>query len=119
MKMTDHDEPRKSVSLKVGEIAALKKAIMYLKFSCDDAEADIFASSPLINGAFESLVKAGDLGELEIRFYQKGNKENENYVLSRIGEIEARDGKEMSEELKRRVYEAWVYPFRLTSDLDG
>ncbi|CAB3961135.1 MULTISPECIES: hypothetical protein [Burkholderia] len=116
--MTDRDEPRKSVSLKVGEIIALKKAIMYLKFSCTDAEADIFAASPLINGAFESLISADDLGEMEVKFYQKGSKENERYVLSRMGEIEARDGKEMSEELKRRIYEAWVYPFRLTSDFD-
>ncbi|WP_063811593.1 hypothetical protein [Burkholderia cepacia] len=116
--MTDQSEPQKSISLNVGEINALKKAILYLKFSCEDAGVDIFASSSLINSAFENLLKASDLGEMELKFYQKGNKGNEEYVISRINQMEARDGDVMSEDLKMRVYEAWMYPFRLTNNPD-
>ncbi|KML18878.1 MULTISPECIES: hypothetical protein [Burkholderia] len=114
--MTDQSEPKKSISLKVGEINALKKAILYLKFSCEDAGADIFASSSLINSAFESLLEASDLGEMELKFYQKGNEVNEGYVISRVNQMEARDGDVMSEDFKMRVCEAWMYPFRLTNN---
>lgn len=114
--MTDESGLQKSVSLRIGEINALKKAILYLKFSCEDEGSDIFSSSPLINGALESLILASDLGEAEVEFYQKGNRESERHVISRINKIEAHDGRVMSENLKKMVYEAWMYPFRVTND---
>jgi hypothetical protein len=46
------DNQEKKLTLSQGEVVALKKAIMYLKFSCEETESVMYAGSPLINSFF-------------------------------------------------------------------
>ncbi|EOC0415361.1 hypothetical protein ACI00F_004168, partial [Cronobacter dublinensis] len=46
----------KILNLDQGEIIALKKAIMYLKFSCEETESLLFSGSPSINSVLAKLL---------------------------------------------------------------
>ena len=60
------DNQEKSLTLSQNEIVALKKAIMYLKFSCEETESIMYAGNPLINSIFSKLIEIDDLGKVRI-----------------------------------------------------
>lgn len=66
------ENKEKSLTLNQGEVNALKKAIMYLKFSCEETESVMYAGSPLINSVFSKLLVIDDLGDYAIDFLKKG-----------------------------------------------
>ena len=80
--MSENQE--KSLTLNQGEVNALKKAIMYLKFSCEETESVMYAGSPLINSVFSKLLVIDDLGDYAIDFFKKRHLENERFVLAKL-----------------------------------
>ena len=78
------DNQEKYLTLSQGEVVALKKAIMYLKFSCEETESVMYAGSPLINSILSKLIEIDDLGQQSIDFYNKGHAENERFVLAKL-----------------------------------
>ncbi|EAO2688197.1 hypothetical protein E2X65_24390 [Salmonella enterica] len=107
------DEKYKSLVLNQGEIAALKKAIMYLKFSCEETESLLYAGSPLINSIFSKLITIDDLGRQSIEFYNKRHVENERFVLSKLDKMELENGRSLDERIKESSFRECLYPFSI------
>lgn len=105
------DKKHKSLVLNQGEIAALKKAIMYLKFSCEETESLLYAGSPLINSIFSKLAAIDDLGQQSIEFYNKRHAENERFVLSKLDKMELENGRPLDEKIKESSFRECLYPF--------
>ncbi|ELZ9930829.1 hypothetical protein ACMW09_003316 [Cronobacter malonaticus] len=101
----------KILNLDQGEIIALKKAIMYLKFSCEETESLLFSGSPSINSVFAKLLNIDDLGEQSLNFYNKRHPENERFVLSKINKYESESGRSLSESVKEESFRNCLYPF--------
>lgn len=74
----------KNVNLNQGEINALKKAILYLKFECEETSSLIFSGSELINSAFDKLLMNSDSYEYEAKFYSRENPDAQNFILEKI-----------------------------------
>lgn len=72
------------IRLNQGEINALKKALLYLKFECEETESLIFSGSPLINAAFDKLIAGSYSSERELRFYAGGNSYAEECMLDKL-----------------------------------
>ena len=105
------DKKDKSLVLNQGEIAALKKAIMYLKFSCEETESLLYAGSPLINSIFSKLTAIDDLGQQSIEFYNKRHVENERFVLSKLDKMELENGRPLDKKIKESSFRECLYPF--------
>lgn len=99
------------VQLTVGEVRALKKAILYLKFSCKESESLLFCGSPFINNAFDKLVAVDDLGAAEKDFFSKRHKANEDFVLNKINQEELFNEKELENSIKIELYKSCLHPF--------
>ena len=54
------------------EVNALLKLLNYIKFTCEDEEADIFKDSPFINSIFKKILK-----EYPIPLYQSKQRQKE------------------------------------------
>lgn len=105
------DRKDKSLTLDQGEIVALKKAIMYLKFSCEEAESLLYAGSPLVNSIFSKLIAIDDLGQESIDFYNKRHIENEKFVLSKLDKMELENGRSLDKKIKESSFRECLYPF--------
>jgi hypothetical protein len=99
------------LTLSQAEVVALKKAIMYLKFSCEETESVMYAGSPLINSIFSKLMKIDDLGQQSIDFYNKGYAENERFVLAKLDKLELENGRKFQSEVKENSFRECLFPF--------
>lgn len=68
------DEPVNKISITQGEISALKKLIMYVKFSCNDTESLLYAGSDSINSFLDKILDVDYLGVHAREFYSKKNQ---------------------------------------------
>ena len=107
--MSENQE--KSLALNQGEVNALKKAIMYLKFSCEETESVMYAGSPLINSVFSKLLVIDDLGDYAIDFFKKRHLENERFVLAKLDKLELENGRKFESEVKENSFRECLYPF--------
>lgn len=105
------DNQEKSLTLSQSEVVALKKAIMYLKFSCEETESVMYAGSSLINSIFFKLMKIDELGQQSIDFYNKGHAENERFVLAKIYKLELENGRKFQSEVKENSFRECLFPF--------
>ncbi|EOY5723918.1 TPA: hypothetical protein QCI29_000911 [Enterobacter mori] len=105
------DNQEKNLTLSQSEVVALKKAIMYLKFSCEETESVMYAGSPLINSIFSKLIEIDDLGQQSIDFYNKGHTENERFVLAKLDKLELENGREFQSEVKEASFRECLFPF--------
>ena len=107
------EKTEKNVNLNQGEINALKKAILYLKFECEETSSLIFSGSELINSAFDKLLLKSDMHEREIDFYQKGNLNAQNFILEKIHRQEAFNGVEKKNSVIHNDYlNCCLHPFK-------
>lgn len=105
------DEKDKLLMLSQGEVVALKKAIMYLKFSCEETESLMYAGSPLINSAFSKIIDVDDLGWAEKEFYSEPHEVNERFISSKLEREEQETGRPLDESIKEKVFKECLYPF--------
>ena len=90
------------------EVDALLKLLHYIKFTCEDEEADIFKGSPFINSIFEKILK-----EYLIPLYQ--SKQRQKEILEDIEKrLEQEDYyKGLSAKEKREYLSALLFPYPL------
>ncbi|MCS3405913.1 hypothetical protein [Serratia sp. AKBS12] len=105
------DEPVKEISITQGEISALKKLIMYVKFSCDDTESLLYAGSDSINSFLDKILDVDYLGDYAREFYSKRNPDNEKAVMDKIERSESESISKMDEETMHELFKACIYPF--------
>lgn len=101
------------VMLNQGEINALKKAVLYLKFECEETSSLIFTGSRLINSAFDKLIDASRSSEREKKFYNTRNADAEEYVLKKVNEQREFEGEPKLSEIGEVKYFAdLMHPFK-------
>jgi len=90
------------------EVNALLKLLNYIKFTCEDEEADIFKDSPFINSIFEKILK-----ENPIPLHQ--SKQRQKEILEDIEKrLEQKDYyKGLSTEEKREYLSVLLFPYPL------
>jgi len=101
----------KIINLDQGEVVALKKAIMYLKFSCEETESLLYSGSSAINSVLTKLLANDDLGWQSLDFYKQSHSENERFVMSKIKKYESESGRKLSENAKDESFRNCLYPF--------
>ncbi|ELY2857128.1 hypothetical protein SMC92_004265 [Cronobacter dublinensis] len=101
----------KIINLDQGEVVALKKAIMYLKFSCEETESLLYSGSSAINSVLTKLLANDDLGWQSLDFYKQPHSENERFVMSKIKKYESESGRKLSENAKDESFRNCLYPF--------
>ncbi|GLR09513.1 hypothetical protein COO59_04825 [Mixta theicola] len=99
----------KIIKLNQAEVNALKKSILYLKFSCKETDSVLYAGSPLINGVLDKLLNVDDLGQFAKEFYSKKNPTNESVVREKLERYAKENGKNVDE--MQHVYKDSIYPF--------
>lgn len=101
------------VMLTPGEINALKKAVIYLKFECEETSSLIFTGSKLINSAFDKLVGGSRSSERERKFYDARNADAEEHVLKKVNEQREFEGvPKLAEIGEVRYFSALMHPFK-------
>lgn len=104
-------ESVKEISITQAEISALKKLIMYVKFSCDDTESLLYAGSESINSFLDKILDVDYLGDYAREFYSKRNPDNEKTVMDKIKASEGEAINKMDEETMYELFKACIYPF--------
>ena len=107
--MAENEE--KTLTLNQGEISALKKAILYLKFSCEETESLMYAGSPLINSVLTKLINVDDFGEEAISFYKERHVKNEMFISSKLERFEIERGQKLEMSVKKNSFVQCLYPF--------
>jgi len=106
------DENEKKIIVTQAEISALKKLIMYVKFSCNDVESLEYAGSYAINSFFDKLIAIDYLGDFERKFYDIPNPDNEIAVTNKINKYQHDSLNKMSDETMREVFKQCLHPFK-------
>ena len=99
---------RSNILLTSAEVNTLLKLLNYIKFTCEDEEANIFKGSPFINSIFEKILK-----ENPIPLHQ--SKQRQKEILENIEKrLEQKDYyKGLSTEEKREYLSALLFPYPL------
>lgn len=105
------DESVKEICITQGEISALKKLIMYIKFSCDDTESLLYAGSESINSFLDKILDVDYLGDYARDFYSERNPDNEKKVMDKIERSERESITKMDKEKIHELFKICIYPF--------
>ncbi|CAK17271.1 hypothetical protein [Pseudomonas entomophila] len=105
--------PERQVTLSQGEIVALKKAITYLKFECEEAGSLIFCGSTSINSAFDKLVANSDIKGEDV-FYNRKNPKAEKLMLEKLNKEFIHEGNSEIEQIEQFEHSAiFMHPFKV------
>lgn len=104
------------VYLTQGELNALRKAIMYLKFECEETDSLLYAGSPLLNSVLEKAFSADVYREFAESFHARPNPHAETFMRKKLERSYAEElaPRERSEELKAEILRSCMYPFPLS-----
>jgi hypothetical protein len=106
------DKDMMNMAITQEEISALKKMIMYVKFSCEEAESLEYAGSYAVNSFLEKILELDYLGEIEKSFYDKGNIDNQDFICKKIEKYQSESGRNLSDDLCSSMMEQCILPFR-------
>ncbi|MEQ9870538.1 hypothetical protein ABRP77_15010 [Pectobacterium odoriferum] len=105
------EEIMKKLFFSQGEIIALRKAIIYLKFSCNETESLLYSGSESINSALSKLIDSDDFSKEAKEFYKIDSPHNESFVKNKISKIEKERGSDFPKEIKEKALKSNMYPF--------
>ncbi|PYY31200.1 hypothetical protein [Paenibacillus illinoisensis] len=107
----EHDV--KPVYLTQGEINALQKAIMFLKFECEETDSLLYAGSPLLNSVLEKVRDAHDYAEYTKDFHSRPNEYVERFMRAKLERSYAEElaPRERTAEQLAEILGACMYPF--------
>ncbi|MCW7550974.1 hypothetical protein OO184_24360 [Photorhabdus sp. APURE] len=100
------------ISITQAEIIALKKLILYVKFTCEESESLEYASSYSINNFFDKLIEVDSFKEAAKAFYNERNIDNEKFVMHKIKAEQENSINKMDDEILKEVFKESLYPFK-------
>nr|WP_202611454.1 hypothetical protein [Proteus sp. G4445] len=103
----------KTIDITQDEVNALKKLIMYVKFSCEENESLQYASSYSINSFFDKLIDIDCFGKAAKEFYSKRNINNENSITKKINDDQEKSINKMDESVLQEVFKEALHPFKI------
>lgn len=104
------------VYLTQGEMNALRKAIMYLKFECEETDSLLYAGSPLLNSVLEKALSADVYREFAESFHARPNPHAETFMRKKLERSYAEElaPRERFEELEAEILRSCMFPFPLS-----
>ncbi|KQY90222.1 hypothetical protein ASD24_25330 [Paenibacillus sp. Root52] len=113
----DHNElgehSTRPIHLTQGEINALEKAIMYLKFECNETDSLLYAGSPLLNSVLEKARDASRFGEFAKDFHSRPNEYAETFMRDKLERSYAEElaPRERSTVQKDEILRTCMFPY--------
>jgi len=113
-------EISRTIEINHAEIMALNKMIMFLKFECTDLEAGLYAGSASLNSLLGKVLEIHPFRESQQEFLMTPNPRIAGIVmdqLERADLLERTSSARRSNELKRIIMEAMIYPYAYDEQL--
>lgn len=103
------------VHLTQGEINALQKALLYLKFECEETDSLLYAGSPLLNSVLEKVLDVSAFREFAKDFHSRPNAYAETFMRNKLERSYAEElaPRERTEEQNTEVLRSCMYPYPL------
>ena len=113
----DKNYPEREIKLSQPEILALKKMILYIKFSCREEESIIFSGSYSINSVLKKIINADDFSFWSKNIYCQVDEEKDVFIKDKISKY--MDDHRISNEEKQELYEQCLYPYKIDLGEEG
>ncbi|WP_434752807.1 hypothetical protein [Paenibacillus amylolyticus] len=78
------EKTTQAVHLTQGEIHAIQKALLFLKFECEETASLLYAGSPLLNSTLSKLREADINGEFSKQFHSRPNPHAEAFMREKL-----------------------------------
>lgn len=103
------------VYLTQGEINALQKALLFLKFECEETDSLLYAGSPLLNSVMEKVQEVHVFGAYAKDLYSRPNERTETFMRDKLERFYAEElvPRERTEEQKAEILRCCMYPYPL------
>lgn len=107
------EETTQAVHLTQGEIHAIQKALLFLKFECEETESLLYAGSPLLNSALSKLREADVHGEFSKQFHSCPNPRAEAFMRDKLERSYSEEHvpHERTETQLNDIWQSCMYPF--------
>ncbi|URQ61415.1 hypothetical protein LQ939_03470 [Pantoea alhagi] len=102
---------QKKIIITNEELNALKKAIFYLKFECEDVDSLLYAGSPYINTFLEKIIEMDELYDKDTTPIGKSGLSYKKNIISKIRLLDKEEGEDENREISNEEVSAYLYPF--------
>ncbi|MGN7411040.1 hypothetical protein [Paenibacillus sp. SAF-068] len=102
-----------AVYLTQGEINALQKAILFLKFESEETASLLYAGSPLLNSVLEKVRDVSAFGEYAKELHSRPNEYAERFMRAKLERSYSEElaPHERTEEQKIEILRSCMYPY--------
>lgn len=103
----------KPIYLTQGEINALQKALLFLKFESEETASLLYAGSPLLNSVLEKVREVSAFGEYAKELHSHPNEYAERFMRTKLERSYAEElaPRELTEEQKIEILRSCMYPY--------
>ncbi|NMI07487.1 hypothetical protein HF638_26175 [Paenibacillus sp. SZ31] len=108
-----NEDATQPVHLTQGEINALQKAILFLKFECEETESLLYSGSPLLNSVLEKVRDVSAFGEYAKELHSRPNEHAERFMRTKLERSYAEEiaPRERTEDQKIDILTSCMYPY--------
>ncbi|MCP1182297.1 hypothetical protein [Paenibacillus sp. 1781tsa1] len=93
----------KAVYLTQGEMQAIQKAILLLKFESEETASLLYAGSPLLNSVLEKVRDVSSFGEYAKELHSRPNEHAEQFIRAKLERSYAEESALVNERWRRRT----------------
>lgn len=103
----------KAVYLTQGEMQAIQKALLFLKFESEETASLLYAGSPLLNRVLEKVRDVSAFGEYAKELHSRPNEYAERFMRAKLERsyTEELAPHERTEEQKIEILRSCMYPY--------
>lgn len=107
------EEATQAVHLTQGEIHAIQKALLFLKFECEETASLLYAGSPLLNSTLNKMREADVHGEFAKKFHSNPNPHAESFMRDKLERSYAEEHvpHERTEAQLNEIWQSCMFPF--------
>lgn len=107
------EETTQAVYLTQGEIHAIQKALLFLKFECEETESLLYAGSPLLNSVLSKMREVDVHGEFAKTFHSRPNPRAEAVMRQKLERSYAEEHvpHERTEAQLDEIWQSCMFPF--------
>ncbi|MEK4662403.1 hypothetical protein MHH93_10920 [Priestia sp. FSL H7-0729] len=110
---TTGEHATKAVYLTQGEMQAIQKALLFLKFESEETASLLYAGSPLLNSVLEKVRDVSTFGEYAKELHSRPNEYAERFMRTKLERSYAEElaPRERTEEQKIEILRSCMYPY--------
>lgn len=100
-----------NIELTQDELNALKKALFFLKFECDDTGSLLYSGSNFINSALEKLIKNDVMYDQSKSIIGNSGERYKDIIVNKIRELDKEEGIDEGRIISEKEINTYMYPF--------